>query len=182
MNVVLDTSLLLVLVDPNVPIPPDSSGKPYENAREKLNLLVADLQKNHRKILIPTPVLAELVWLAEKAGPDYAALFNKYGGVFEVVPFDQRAAIELAMMTAAAKKAGSIRAGSTESMAKIKFDRQIVATAKVNRVAAIYTCDKNLKKFADDNDLETVHLSDMPLPAKDAQGSLNLGKSDEANP
>lgn len=182
MNVVLDTSLLLVLVDPNVPVPPDSSGKPIVGARDRLNVLVADLQKNHRKILIPTPVLAELVWLADKAGPQYAALFNKYGGVFQVVDFDQRAAIELAMMTAAAKKTGSAKAGSTVSMAKVKFDRQIVATAKVNRVVAIYTCDGNLKKFAEDNDIEAVHLNDMPLPLKEAQGSLDLEKPDEASP
>jgi predicted nucleic acid-binding protein len=181
-NVVLDTTLLLVLVDPNVPVPKDFNDKPILHARERLNLLIAELQKTHRKILIPTPALAELVWLAEKAGPQYVTLFNKYGGVFQVVDFDQRAAIELAMMTAIAKKAGSTRAGSAESMAKIKFDRQIVATAKVNKAVSIYTCDSGLKKFAENHGLDAVHLRDMPLPPQDIQSSLPLENGDEANP
>jgi hypothetical protein len=53
--------------------------------------------------------------------------------VFYVVPFDTLAAIELAVMTRNALAAGDKRAGSKESWAKVKFDRQIAAIARVTR-------------------------------------------------
>jgi hypothetical protein len=117
--------------------------------------------------------ISELVWLAGKAGPNYVSVFNKHGSVFRIADFDQRAAIELAMMNAADKgKTGGIRAGSTASMAKVKFDRQIVAIAKVNKVATIYSDDEDLRTFAEANNIEVVRLLEMPLPPSDSQPDL----------
>ena len=78
-------------------------------------------------------------------------------------------------MTAAARRsAGGIRAGSTESMAKIKFDRQIVAIAKVVGATTIYSDDKNLLNFAKANNIATVKLAELPLPPEDRQQSITF--------
>ncbi len=93
-----------------------------------------------------------------------------------------RAAVELAIMTAKDIKDGDKRAGSTATMAKLKFDRQIVAIAKVNSGSPIYTNDENLIKFANARDVETIALWDLPLPPEDAQMGLLLAnvEMDEA--
>ena len=174
MSVVFDTNMMLLLVDPNVPVPPDpDTGQPVQEPAKRLNHLFATLQKAREKIIIPTPVLAELVTLAEKAGPAYVSHFHRYGSVFLIEAFDERAAVELALMTTVAKRSsGGLRAGSTESMAKIKFDRQILAIAKVAGAAVIYSDDKNLRQFAKANNIATTKLAELPLPPEDLQQSI----------
>ncbi len=54
-------------------------------------------------------------------------------------------------------------------MAKIKFDRQIVAIARANGAAAIYTNDANLTRFASKQHIDTVALWDLTLPPEDRQ-------------
>lgn len=174
MSVVFDTNMTLLLVDPNVPVPPDpDTGMPVAEPAQRINHLFATLQKAREKIIIPTPVLAELVTLAETAGAEYVNHFHRHGGVFQIEAFDERAAIDLALMTAAARRSsGGIRAGSVESMAKIKFDRQIVAIAKVAGATMIYSDDRNLRKFAIANNIPATKLSELPLPPDSAQQSI----------
>lgn len=175
MAVVFDTNTLLVLLDPNVPAPPDpDTGLAVTQLALRLNHLVANLQQARQKILVPTPVLAELVWLADSAGPGYVTRLNKYGGAFQIVDFDQAAAIELALMTAADSKVGGIRAGSTESMAKIKFDRQIVAIAKTKKVSKIYANDRGLISFARKCGIDAVKLNELPLPPEEEQTTIQF--------
>lgn len=167
--VVFDTTFLLHLIDPHISPPLDpSSGQPVTNSYQRVRHLVSDLNDRHEKIIVPTPALGELLILAEKAGNEYLDSFTR-AAVFQVESFDVRAAVELSIMTAKAIKDGDKKAGSTASMAKLKFDRQIIAIAKVNDGSPIYTNDKNLTKFAKAHDIETVALWDIPLPPEDAQ-------------
>ena len=167
--VVFDTTFLLHLIDPNAspPLNP-SSGQPVTHAYQRIRRLVSSPNDGHDKIIIPTPALAELLIIAEKAGSKYLDNFTR-AAVFQVESFDVRAAVELAIMTAKDIKDGDKRAGSTATMAKLKFDRQIVAIAKVNGGSTIYTNDEYLMKFARARDVETVALWDLPLPPEDAQ-------------
>jgi len=65
---------------------------PVVEPAQRINHLFATLQKAREKIIIPTPVLAELVTLAEKAGAEYVNHFHRHGGVFQIEAFDERAA------------------------------------------------------------------------------------------
>jgi predicted nucleic acid-binding protein len=66
-----------------------------------------------------------------------------------VVPFDTRAAIELAVMTRNAIDQGDKRGGVDAPWNKVKFDRQIVAIAKVAGATTIYSDDLQLRTFAE---------------------------------
>jgi hypothetical protein len=67
-------------------------------------------------------------------------------------------------------------------MAKIKFDRQIVAIAKVTGATVIYSDDKNLRNFATANNIATVKLAELPLPAEDLQQSIAFPEQNEESP
>ena len=63
-------------------------------------------------------------------------------------PFETRAAIEVALMTRNAKSGGDKKGGLDAPWAKVKFDRQIVAIAKVVQASAIYTDDGDIVSIA----------------------------------
>jgi hypothetical protein len=82
-----------------------------------------------------------------------------------VRPFDEMAAIELAAIEFAARGAGDKRGGASATWAKVKFDRQIVAIAKVNHARRIYSDDQDIVKFAQRAGLEVISTWQLPLPA-----------------
>jgi hypothetical protein len=112
---------------------------------------------------MPTPVMSELL---VHAGPGTAELITRLtkSTTFRVVPFDTRAAIELAVMTRNAIDQGDKRSGVDAPWNKIKFDRQIVAIAKVAGATAIYSDDRQLRTFAEQQGLTVIGLADLPLP------------------
>lgn len=55
---------------------------------------------------------------------------------------------------------------------KIKYDRQIVAIAKVNQATAIYTDDAGLRNTARRIGIAVVGVADMLLPPAKAQIEL----------
>ena len=65
---------------------------------------------------------------------------------------------------------GDKRSGrDSETWAKIKYDRQIVAIAAVHRAATIYSDDKTLTAFAKDRGFQVVGLGSLPIPDSEAQ-------------
>ena len=64
------------------------------------------------------------------------------------------------------------RKKAAATWAKIKFDHQIVAIAKVNGATAIYSDDQDLRTFAQQAGLQVVGLADLPLPPKESQPPL----------
>ena len=64
-----------------------------------------------------------------------------------------------------------------QEWAKVRFDRQIVAIAKVNGVGIIYSTDKDVRKLAVKEGLKAVTLSEPPLPPEQP-GNLFEGKED----
>ena len=182
--VVFDTETLLYILDPTLRPPSDpNTDQPVTYVKERIDALVDELQSSREKIIIPTPVIAELVVLAGAAGGSEYLRRIDGSACFQVEAFDQRSAIELALMTYEAIKSGDKKAGSNAVMAKVKFDRQIVAIAKVHAAACIYTCDRNLTKFARDNGLNVTAVWELPLPESLAQTDLwsqsNAGQQDE---
>ena len=77
-------------------------------------------------------------------------------------------------MTHAVLASDSRRGGSDATYAKLRFDRQIVAIAKVHRVATIYSDDREPGAFAKTHGFEVVTLVDLPAPDDTVQGRLGL--------
>jgi hypothetical protein len=80
-------------------------------------------------------------------------------------PFDERAAIELAAMELSARGKGAKKAGFESPYQKVKFDRQIVAVARVNGAHTIYSDDQDLGRFAKNAGMKVVCTWDLPIPA-----------------
>ena len=86
---------------------------------------------------------------------------NRYA-VFEIAPFDQLAAIELSEI--AKGELGKKRPDNTTTYAKLRYDRQIVAIAKVRRVTAIYSDDGGVATLAKKLEIPVIGIADLPLP------------------
>ncbi|MGE4064994.1 MAG: hypothetical protein AB7E79_16640 [Rhodospirillaceae bacterium] len=178
--IALDTAGLLYLHDPTTKAEQDpATGLPVTDAQARVQQFVSELHGRRERILIPTPALAEFLQIATEEGPNIYARLER-SAAFKIEAFDSRAAIELAIITAKAKAGGDVRAGSIASMAKIKFDRQIVAICKVHRVRALFTSDKNLTAFARANGVTVIAIWDLPLPPKPPQMSFWETVKDEA--
>lgn len=175
--VLFDACFLSVLYHPSPRIPPDpATGDPPGLARERIEHLIDTLSDDNETILIPTPALAELLIALGTGGSQ--AISSLHGeAVFRIVDFDERAAIELALMSdvAPGEKKQKQQAGT---WAKVKFDRQIVAIAKVNKATVIYSTDRDVLALAIKQGMRGLACHDLPVPPP-----KNLELSfDEQNP
>ena len=168
--VVIDTAILLFILQPNARAPLGDDDQPIPKCRERVELLLKDLSDAAIRVVVPTPVLAELL---VSVGPGKAQLLGQINQstAFSVAAFDQIAAIECACLNdpTLAKKLGP-----KDTKAKVKFDRQILAIAKVAGAHTLYTDDKRLIARATANGLKTVRMQDLPVPPEPPQGELEL--------
>ena len=161
---VFDAGFISLLLAPSAPAPIDpKTSKPVERIQQRVEELVSQLDEQGEKVLLPTPALSEFLVLAADDGPQYLTEINR-SSVFKVVDFDQRAAVEAAILTRSAKDKGDKKGGSTSPWDKIKFDRQIVAIAKVNGADAIYSTDKDVVRYGKDAGVRVFGVVDLPEP------------------
>jgi predicted nucleic acid-binding protein len=170
--VVIDATILMLFFRPDVPVP-GRGGKAVDMAKERIDHLIQQLEKARSKIIVPTPVLSEiLVRAGPAASQEIVEKLNRFA-VFRIEPFDARAAIEVAAMTRGALAGtGKKRGNSNAPWAKIKFDRQIVAIAKVARATAIYSDDDDVRTIAGAENIPVIGLHELPLPDDARQGDL----------
>lgn len=171
----VDATVLTLLLNENSDSPPDpNTGKPVEKTRDRVNYLIETLQKQKQKIIIPTPVLAEVLVQSGMTGLRYVEVLQR-ATVFEIKDFDKLAAVELAMMTSSALSAGKgkKKGSSSEPWQKIKLDRQIVAICKVAGVSTLYASDRSLSNFAREAGMQVVGVHELDLPPEPAQLTLN---------
>lgn len=169
--VVFDSSFLIPLFDPK-------ANEPEPGARRKLNYLFDELEKAKARIVVPTPVLSEYLVRAGDAGAKYHAAMNKRA-VFRVASFDTRAAVETAEMIREALDDGDKKSGLTTGWHQIKFDRQIIAIARVEGVSRIYSNDPDFKKLVGPNGPQVVAFSDLPNPPEEDQRRLDFDKDED---
>ena len=180
--VVFDSCFLSVILHPTAKPPLDAEKKPIDRVKERTDLLLKTLTDARERIIIPTPALCEFLVLADQDGPQYLAKFSN-SPIFLVVPFDLKAAIELAairlQITAGlSKRIQRRRSTNEETWAKISFDRQIVAIAKANNAHTVYSDDKGLRAFAKQTGLQVIGISGLPLP-KDVQVDLPFDEEEK---
>ena len=163
--VTIDNTTLALLLHPNAKPPNDpQTRQPLARARERIEQLITDLDAEDERVLVPTPVLAELLILAASEGPRYLETIQASKTLL-VRGFDERAAIELAAMELAERSRGGKRGGLDSPWQKVKFDRQIVAIAKVNGSHTIYSDDSDVRSFASKAGLKVVSTWQLPIPA-----------------
>ena len=177
--VVFDTTFLRLLLRPDADPPHDpNSGNPISLCQSRIKYLIEVLEADRETILIPTPALSELLVVENQFGPNHLTVIDKYS-VFRIVEFDRRAAIELAAFTRTALSSGNKNDGISAPWAKIKFDRQIVAIAKVNQAHTVYSDDDDLRKAARKVGLTAVGVHELPLKPDPPQHEMDLEPESE---
>lgn len=168
--VVADTATLLFILQPDANAPLGDDGNPIPKCRERVELLLQNLSDAGVRVVVPTPVLAELM---VSVGPGKAQLLGaiNQSAAFSVVAFDQVAAIECACLN---DPTMGKKLAAKDTKAKVKFDRQILSIAKVAGAHTLYTDDKTLIARATANGLKTVRMQDLPVPPEPPQGELEL--------
>lgn len=166
MTVVFDASFLIPLLDEDAQL-----GDP--SVRPKVNYLVAEFHKAREVIVVPTPALSEYLAGAGAAGPKYLQILTG-SAHFRVVPFDTLAAVEAAADLASAIAAGDKKGGAAAPFQKIKFDRQIIAVARVTGSARIYSNDPHFKTLVGPRGPEVVNFDELLEPPQDAQLKMRL--------
>ncbi|WP_299357012.1 PIN domain-containing protein [uncultured Shimia sp.] len=175
--VVFDSSVLLLVLDLNAKAPNDpATGETVEKAAERIEYLIENLTADKEKIVIPTPVLSEVLVHAGDALQPYLDTLNGQAA-FRIAPFDQKAAIEAALAMSDAIKRGGHRvdaANPDATKTKIKFDRQIVAIAKAEGAHTVYSDDDDVHNYAARADLKAYRTAELDLPPEDPQQSLDF--------
>ena len=176
--VVFDTSILALAFDENANPPTDpATDELLTEFPARIDYLIKGLSKAKTRVLIPTPVMAEYL---VRAGVDRDKRLAELTSsrVFVIAPFDIRAAVECAGIEDIDH--ARIRAVSESgSKAKVKFDRQIIATAIARSATVIYTGDIGLASRAKRNNIEVVMTWELPLPPVDPQLTLEYGADGE---
>ena len=173
-----DSTMLSLLLNP--------SSKPREDPRTKklvtfprkrADYLLASIQKEKGKIIVPTPAVAEILTII---GPEAQAYFDivAQNRLFEVAAFDSIAAIELALLNRDVF-ASADRKNNQEAYQKIKIDRQILAVLKSRGATEIYTDDGGLSNRARMCGITPVGIADLPLPPDEQQMKLEFERHEE---
>lgn len=176
--ILLDATTLLLLIEPSAKPPKDpSTGKALEKCKERIEHLLETLSGTGAQVLLPTPILAEILVRAGDVKGQYLTELTTNSS-FKPAAFDTRAAVELSMILDGDLKTKK-KLTDKETWAKVKFDRQIIAIAKTHGVSMIYTDDGNLAKCAKANNLDVTHTWDLPLPPVAAQQELPLPEPED---
>lgn len=154
--VAFDAHFIMLALRPAVPTSVD-------HAKERVANLLIGLQKNRERIVIPTPALTEFLVHAGSAAPRYMAELQK-SSRFKIASYGLRAAIDVAAAIETAIKRGNKRGGLRATWAKVNFDRQIAAIAKVEGCHTIYSDDDDLRKFAEKLKISAVALESCEIP------------------
>lgn len=154
--VAFDASFLILALDQDA-VAKNSTPR----LQERIDLFIAELSRSRTKILIPTPALSEFLTRA-----DLSILEEIHATArFVIAPFDERAAIEAAEMTKNALREGDKKDPVlAATWSKVKFDRQIVAIAKIEDADAIYSTDPEVERHAKKAGLRCCGIADLPLP------------------
>ena len=167
MPVILDTAMLTLVLKPEAPPPLDpNTGAPVTEAHARIAGLLEQLSDENLRILIPAGVWTEFLATAGDKAEALAARV-KHRGAFEVVPFDEVAAVEAAIDLRNALRDDdrtTTFVGSTQSIAT---DRQIAAIGKIRNVT-IYAASSDLVKIGQTMDVKVMPLWDLPVSAASA--------------
>ena len=173
--IIFDSNFVLTLLRQIKNGPTDkTTGRPLEFHTERVQGYFQALDTKKEVIGIPAPVIAELGIKGTATVHELVALLSK-SARFRFLPFDAMAAIECAAIAREAVQSGNKRAGAADpeiNWNKLKFDRQILAIAIVNRATTVCTWDENLMRLCKDHAIGTVSIFDLAVPDEARQQQL----------
>ncbi len=126
---------------------------------------MAELSKARTRILIPAPCLTELLIRAASARDQYLKLLTN-NAAFEVIPHDQRAATECALLL---EQAWDSKSQKAVTRTKFKFDSMIVACAASRNVTRFYSDDGDILRCSTQVKIQTIKQSELPIPPESRQ-------------
>lgn len=164
MRVIFDTNVLvqaLTGTKEGVSLTDPRTGDVISNLDLRAQALVDYVDGQGGTVLIPAPVLAEFLVGIDKSSHQTYINLIKTQSCFEVVAFDEIAAIECAQFPDFKALKHMMPSDTT---AKVKFDRQILAIAKASGVNEVWTHDKGVYNRCETFGLIPRSLADI-LPA-----------------
>jgi len=128
----------------------------------RINGLLADAKSNKKRLVIPSPALAEFAVKALQHEMDTILGLS----VFQIAPFDTKSAIECGNML---KVWATGLDGTKKDRHKAKFDMQILAIAKSLGASLLVTGDKNLLSRAAREKIQAKRIIDLSIPDSERQ-------------
>lgn len=122
----------------------------------RFDLLVDQLTDTTKEIIIPSPVLAEVLAAPHANESKILSLISSQSQM-KISDFDQRQSIEFGHMFRSIKR-------GPENRNSFKFDLLILACARVESASAIYTADENLQKKARNLGIQAISFQDLDRP------------------
>jgi predicted nucleic acid-binding protein len=159
--IIFDASFLVVLLHPHPATPKDRDEKPVTMFKERVAYLATSINASGDVIGVPAPAMAEVLVRAGAATPQYLQHLQDTAK-FQIIPFGMRAAIEAAELVAKIKAAN--KSQPIDNWAKVKYDVQIVATARAENATLIYSDDKQMEVHGTRVKLPVIRICDLPLP------------------
>jgi predicted nucleic acid-binding protein len=170
MPVVFDTTIIVLALNPDAkPSIDPKTNAPLEHARQRVDYLIRILNEKKSKVVIPAPVLCEVLVHTDRAANEYIKRLQR--PPFLVVPFDSRAAIECAEYL---QKHGFRGKNPTNPRAKIKFDWQIMAIASTCNAETVYSDDKDILEYGRRMRMRVVRSFDLELDPNERQLRLEI--------
>jgi predicted nucleic acid-binding protein len=157
--IVVDSGFLIALFDPEC-----FSGR-IDNAYGRVERFLADTTECSGKILIPTPVLTEVLTNRLDRTDEILARLSRQSAV-QIVDFDQIIAIEASYVIK--YKYNRMQVGQKHENWKVllKYDAMIAATARVWNARALMTADGDFNAMLEGTGIAIISLEDLPLPAQ----------------
>jgi predicted nucleic acid-binding protein len=170
---VIDTSVLLFFLNDQTSPPIDpATGVQVTECGARIDFLLKKLERSKAAVIVPAPVLAEVLVRAGAAGPEYLQILERERSIV-ILEFGKRAAVEAGAMLARLRSDGHKTVGG-DARAKLKFDVMIAAIAKVHGANTVYSDDPDIRQLGRLFGYETIGVGALPLPPVDPQGSLAL--------
>jgi predicted nucleic acid-binding protein len=175
MKILVDSSVLVHLIDSHARAPIDpTTDAPVAHCRERVESLLETLDAAQAQLVIPTPVLSELLIRADGRQVEILNLLKGRRAV-EVRAFDEMAAVE----NAALRRSASERRGGTKK--EVSFDLQILAIARTAGCASVLTDDQNLQRRCVAAGMKALGIADLGLHDSKRQIGIPFDEVDEVD-
>lgn len=161
MRVILDTNVLveaLTGTKEGVSLKDPRSGELISEPHRRAEALLDKIDSLGGTVVIPAPVLAEYLVGIEKHLQQTHINLIKSQSCFEIVSFDEVAAIECAQLPSLKELKQMMK---LDKSAKVKVDRQIIAIAKSIGATEIWTHDKGVFNRCESLGLVAKSLADI---------------------
>lgn len=165
-KVIFDSSFLISMVDRGVYPGQVAPGVDAAVSDRRIEHMLVGLEANRTIVVIPTPVLAEVLVKRLQQASNLVATIKDASRI-RLAPFGASAAIEAAELLHKHLPKKTER-NKEWSKHRLKFDLQILAIAKVEGVARIYANDKGLLRRVRSEGMEGISLNDLATPEEDA--------------